>query len=58
MYERIGDPDEWAPGNSMAKMGFAGLKDAQQQANLIAFLVKQSDSPAPFQNQGGNASVN
>jgi cytochrome c2 len=48
MYERIGDPDEWAPGNSMAKMGFAGLKDAQQQANLIAFLVKQSDSPAPL----------
>jgi cytochrome c len=45
IYDWIGDPNEWVPGNNMAKMGFAGLKDPQQRANLIAFLSKQSDSP-------------
>ncbi len=45
IYEWIGDPGEWVPGNNMAKMGFAGLKDPQQRANVIAFLAKQSDSP-------------
>ncbi len=45
IYEWIGDPAETVPGNNMAKMGFAGLKDPQQRANVIAFLAKQSDSP-------------
>ena len=48
MYEWIGDPGEWVPGNNMYKMGFAGLKDPQQRANVIAFLAKQSDSPLPL----------
>jgi cytochrome c len=45
MYQWIGDPDTLVPNNNMYKMGFAGLKDAQQRANLIAFLAKQSDNP-------------
>ena len=45
IYEWIGDPGEWVPGNNMAKMGFAGLKDPQQRANVIAFLAKQSENP-------------
>ncbi len=45
IFEWIGDPGDWVPGNNMAKMGFAGLKDAQQRANVIAFLSKQSDNP-------------
>jgi cytochrome c len=48
IYEWIGDPGEVAPGNNMAKMGFAGLRDAQQRANVIAFLAKQSDNPIPL----------
>ncbi len=44
-YEWIGDPGDVVPGNNMAKMGFAGLKDPQQRANVIAFLAKQSDNP-------------
>ncbi len=44
----IGDPNDVAPGNNMFKMGFAGVKDPQQRANLIAFLAKQSDSPVPL----------
>ncbi len=46
LYEWIGDPSEIAPGNNMAKMGFAGLRDPQQRADVIAFLAKQSDNPA------------
>ncbi len=46
IYQWIGDPDALVPNNNMYKMGFAGLKDAQQRANLIAFLAKQSDNPA------------
>jgi cytochrome c len=45
MYQWIGDPDGLVPNNNMYKMGFAGLRDAQQRANLIAFLAKQSDNP-------------
>jgi cytochrome c len=48
IYEWIGDPAEAVPGNNMYKMGFAGLKDPQQRANVIAFLAKQSDSPVPL----------
>jgi cytochrome c len=48
IYEWIGDPGEWVPGNNMYKMGFAGLKDPQQRANVIAFLAKQSDNPVPL----------
>ncbi|MFZ1110411.1 MAG: cytochrome c family protein [Rhodomicrobium sp.] len=48
IYQWIGDPNELVPGNNMYKMGFAGLKDPQQRANLIAFLAKQSDSPVPL----------
>ena len=48
IYEWIGDPGDVAPGNNMYKMGFAGLRDAQQRANVIAFLAKQSDNPIPL----------
>jgi cytochrome c len=48
IYEWLGNPGEVAPGNNMYKMGFAGLKDPQQRANVIAFLTKQSDSPVPL----------
>ncbi len=36
-------PKEWAAGT---KMSFAGLRDAEQRADLIAFLRSLSDSPA------------
>jgi cytochrome c len=48
MYQWVGDPNELIPNNNMYKMGFAGIKDPQQRANLIAFLAKQSDSPVPM----------
>ncbi len=48
IYEWMADPDAVAPGNNMYKMGFAGIKDPQQRANLIAFLAKQSDNPVPL----------
>jgi cytochrome c len=48
IFNWIADPQEWVPGNNMYKMGFAGLKDPQQRANLIAFLSKQSDNPIPL----------
>ncbi len=48
IFEWIGDPNELIPNNNMYKMGFAGLKDPQQRANLIAFLSKQSDTPLPL----------
>ena len=52
LYEWIGDPSELVQGNNMGKMGFAGLKDPQQRANVIAFLAKQSDSPVPLPRSG------
>ncbi len=48
IFNWIGDPNDWVPGNNMYKMGFAGLKDPQQRANVIAFLAKQSDNPVPL----------
>ena len=38
-------PAEALPGN---KMTFAGLRKAQDRANIIAFLRTQSDSPPPL----------
>ncbi|MGE3064028.1 MAG: cytochrome c family protein [Hyphomicrobiaceae bacterium] len=43
----IHDPRATVPGN---KMAFAGVKDEQDLADLLAFLNKQSDSPAPLPN--------
>lgn len=40
----LADPKGWAPGT---KMAFAGIRDAKERANLIAFLNQQSDSPLP-----------
>jgi cytochrome c len=45
LYEWIKNPKTYLPGN---KMGFAGLKDPQERANIIAFLDKQSDAPVPL----------
>lgn len=38
-------PKEFAPGT---KMNFAGLKNEQERANVIAYLASLSDSPVPF----------
>ena len=35
-------PKAWAPGT---KMGFAGLKDEADRANLIAWMYQQADAP-------------
>jgi len=35
-------PKAWAPGT---KMGFAGLKDDSDRANLIAWMFQQADAP-------------
>ena len=35
-------PKAWAPGT---KMGFAGLKDETERANLIAWMYEQADAP-------------
>lgn len=45
LYGWLKNPKAWIPGN---KMGFAGVKDAQERANIIAYLDKQSDSPVPI----------
>jgi cytochrome c len=45
LYGWIKNPKAWIPGN---KMGFAGVKDAQERANIIAYLDKQSDNPVPI----------
>ena len=39
------DPAKTVPGTMMA---FPGVKDAQERANIIAYLNKNSDSPAPI----------
>lgn len=48
LFAWIDSPNELVPGNNMYKMGFAGIKDPQARANVIAFLARQSDSPAPL----------
>ncbi len=45
LYGWLKNPKAWIAGN---KMGFAGVKDAQERANIIAFLDKQSDNPVPI----------
>ena len=45
LYEWIKNPKAFIPGN---KMQFAGVKDAQERANIIAYLDKQSDKPTPL----------
>ncbi len=39
------NPKGWAPGT---KMAYAGLKDAETRANIIAFLNQQSANPLPL----------
>ena len=41
----LAKPKDWAPGT---KMAFAGLKNAEKRAALIAFLRTLSDNPAPL----------
>jgi cytochrome c len=41
----IASPRGYIPGT---KMGFAGIKSAQDRANLIAYLRNNADSPAPL----------
>jgi cytochrome c len=39
------NPKDWAPGT---KMGFAGLKEAEDRAALLAYLREMNDSPPPL----------
>jgi len=45
-YEKLSkflhNPSGWAPGT---KMSYAGVKDVEKRANLIAYLREQADSP-------------
>jgi cytochrome c len=45
LYDWIKNPKAFIPGN---KMGFAGVKDPKERANIIAYLDKQSDNPVPL----------
>jgi cytochrome c len=45
LFNYLKDPKAWVPGN---KMGFAGIKKAEQRANVIAFLRTQNDNPPPL----------
>lgn len=45
LYDFLRDPRKFAPGT---KMTFAGIADAQERADLIAYLRAQSDSPKPL----------
>ncbi len=45
LYQWIKNPKGFIPGN---KMGFAGVKDPKERANIIAYLDKNSDSPVPL----------
>ena len=44
----LAKPKEWVPGT---KMNFAGIKKAQDRANLIAFLRQHADTPLPIPGQ-------
>ena len=45
LYHFIKAPKQYVPGTAM---GYAGLKDPQGRADLIAYLRTLSDSPAPL----------
>ena len=45
LYHFIKKPKEYVPGTAM---GFAGLKDPQLRADIIAYLHSLSDNPAPL----------
>ena len=45
LYEWIKNPKAFIPGN---KMGFPGIKNPQERANIIAYLDEQSDHPVPL----------
>src|SRR5579864_1313535 len=45
LYQWLKNPRAFAPGN---KMGFAGVRDPKERADIIAYLDKQSDSPQPL----------
>ncbi|MBK0397910.1 cytochrome c family protein [Limibaculum sp. M0105] len=42
----LADPKGWAPGN---KMSFAGVRDAEDRANLIVYLNEADGSPEPLE---------
>ena len=48
LYEWIKNPKAFIPGNNM---GFAGIKNPQERANIIAYLDKESDHPLPLTNK-------
>lgn len=45
LSEFLAAPKQYAPGN---KMSFAGIKNPQDRANLIAYLNSLSDNPLPL----------
>jgi cytochrome c len=49
--EWIEDPQHLVPGNEMT---FAGIKDARQRADLLAFLKQATQPGASVAQQGGS----
>ncbi|MDI9637222.1 cytochrome c family protein [Kamptonema cortianum] len=45
LNEWLYSPRDFVPGT---KMSFAGVKDDKERADLIAYMMKQSDSPMPL----------
>jgi cytochrome c len=45
IYEFIHGPKEWAPGT---KMAFAGIKSAEDRADLLVYLRTLADEPVPL----------
>ncbi len=45
LYQWLKNPKAFIVGN---KMGFPGVKDPKERANIIAYLDKQADSPVPL----------
>ncbi|HUF55023.1 MAG TPA: cytochrome c family protein, partial [Thermohalobaculum sp.] len=51
LFDFLHDPQGWAPGTIM---GFAGLEDDQDKADVIAYMNEQSDAPVEL---GGAAAA-
>lgn len=45
LNEFLAAPRDWAPGTSMS---YAGMRSAEDRANVIAYLNSLSDSPSPL----------
>ncbi len=50
----LANPRDWAPGTSMS---YAGLRSAEDRANLIAYLREQSTDPVPLPEPGAETAA-